>query len=579
MFCENCGGKLEPGAKFCVLCGALVPSPEAVPTAHTTDPNEFIKAVAEVIKAEPVTDPVVASETSKTVPKNKVILMAAAALCVLAVVVGVIILGNAPEAKMNRAIKNGNVKEAYEIYIEELTDKRISAETADALIEATADVYRDYADEKLSQNEVLEKLLPIYNFAYSTMDAMNGQNEDIKCTQQKIEYYIYMINIQDYMTEDDPLQAIHYYQHAITMDETAEEAKQELAKAEENYRGVVLKNAEVYESSGDLDSAANVLTDALKNLPDDTVLMDSLKAIEDKKNEIIEQQKNFEDTLDNGWDYLQTSMLCYGYDVMPSDFFGEGQLPAALEFTSEAKGVISLVIPEVDLNYRASFIYSVSNNRVIIRPDPSGLFPVEDFNGVNFIYLEILPDGSLKLMDYAPYDNADLGFTTWDEIFTRQEQDNYSLPLPTADRPAADTPVSDTPDTSIPVEEPKVSVVGNTYVQSTMLCYGSGVTPGDVLSEDINPPSLEFTSATEGIFNVLNTVEVYKASFKYTIEDNIITIVPDTDGAYPEPSFSGKTALYMEIQQDGSLKVYDYTPYNNVSLGLTEKEDIFSLSK
>ena len=121
------------------------------------------------------------------------------------------------------------------------------------------------------------------------------------------------------------------------------------------------------------------------------------------------------------------------------------------------------------------------------------------------------------------------------------------------------------------------TVAGNTYVQSTMIGYGPGIAPEDVLSEGVNPPSLEFASEFKGIFNVVNSEEVYKASFSYTIAGNIITIVPDTTGAYPEPSFSGKTALYMEIQEDGSLKVYDYAPINGVSLGFTDKGDIFSL--
>lgn len=126
-------------------------------------------------------------------------------------------------------------------------------------------------------------------------------------------------------------------------------------------------------------------------------------------------------------------------------------------------------------------------------------------------------------------------------------------------------------------EEVVNTVAGNTYVQSTMIGYGPGVAPEDVLTEGVNPPSLAFTSESKGVFNVVNSEEVYKASFSYTIAGNIITIVPDTTGAYPEPSFSGKTTLYMEIQEDGSLKVYDYAPINGVSLGFTDKGDIFSL--
>ena len=411
--------------------------------------------------------------------------------------------------------------------------------------------------------------MPIYDFAYNTADGWSGQNEDIKRVQKKLDYYTYMLDIHDYITEDDPLQTIRYYQQALKIDENGEEAKVNLEKAEESYRAIILEDAAALESSGDLDEAENVLTDALNILQDDTTIKDALKTVADKKNAIIEERKSFEETLDNGWDYIQYSMVCYAYDEMPSDFFREGALPATLEFTSEAKGVIGLVIPGVDLEYRASFVYSISNNRVILRPDPSGIFPVEDFNGASFIYFDILPDGNLKLVDYAPEENTDLGFTTWNEIFARKEQDAYSLPMPTADAP----------ETIIPVEKPKSGIVGNTYVQSTMISYGTGYTPKDILSEGIDPPWLEFTSETEGIFNVVNSEEVYKASFNYTIEDKIITLVPDTDGTYPATSFSGKTTLYMQIMPDGDLKVYGYAPQNGVMLGFTYLEDTFSLTK
>ena len=140
-------------------------------------------------------------------------------------------------------------------------------------------------------------------------------------------------------------------------------------------------------------------------------------------------------------------------------------------------------------------------------------------------------------------------------------------------------PTADAPETIIPVEKPKSGIVGNTYVQSTMISYGTGYTPKDILSEGIDPPWLEFTSETEGIFNVVNSEEVYKASLNYTIEDKIITLVPDTDGTYPATSFSGKTTLYMQIMPDGDLKVYGYAPQNGVMLGFTYLEDIFSLTK
>ena len=440
MFCENCGGKIEVGTKFCVLCGAPVKTTEESPKVEAkVEPQETVEQVqerentSELSQEKGTNDLVMAfDEPVKPNSKNKVIIAVAGALCAIAVVAGIFILGGSPEKKINQAIKSGNVKEAYDIYKERLADESISAETADALLKATKDIYKDYANNKISQSEAYEKLLPVYDFAYSTEGA-NGQSEEAKRVQKKLDYYTLMLNIQGEIAEQDPLQAIQYYNQALKMDETAEEAKQELAKAEESYRALILKNVSSYESSGDLDGAEKALTEALNVLPEDAVLTNSLKTIEDKKNEIIEQQKAFEEMLDNGWDYRQNSLICYGYDdVMPSDFFAEDALIPSMEFMSETEGVLSLMLPEIDMDYRASFTYFVSDNKITLRPNPNGIFPVTDFNGVNFIYFEILSNGDLKLLDYAPDETADLGFTSHNEIFAQQEPDSVPLPYPHA---------------------------------------------------------------------------------------------------------------------------------------------------
>ena len=138
MYCENCGGKIESGTKFCIFCGAPVPTVEksskAESVVESAEPMEQVHAAEDasdlskeesndLSKEAGANEPAIVFDSSKPAKPNskkKIIIAVAGVLCIIAAVVGIFVLGGSPETKMNQAIKNGNVKEGYDIYKEKI---------------------------------------------------------------------------------------------------------------------------------------------------------------------------------------------------------------------------------------------------------------------------------------------------------------------------------------------------------------------------------------------------------------------------------------------------------------------------
>lgn len=405
MFCEKCGGRLEAGDKFCTLCGNPVVSLEE-PVRHIST----VETAAIKLPTLKVPEIKLPALTKKT----KAIIAAGGVICIA--LVGVVSLNNTPESKVNHAIKSDDISGAYMLYMENFAGEDVTAETADLLIDSMAKLYEDCASGKINSSQAREDMEPFYSFVYET-GVFFSESEDVLRLQKRFEYYDFLINAQANEAFDDPKYAILNYRNALVIDGTGKEAIEGLLESEAEYKDLILASVEFCESIGDFDSAERTLVEAVEILPHDSQLLELFDTIEDRRNEYVEQGKGTGSLIDNGWDYVQSTAVVYGYEYLPDNFFGEGIEFPALEFTSETEGIINLVLP--DFAYYSSFTYYTEGNTIIILPDPNGVYPVEHFNGKSEIHMEVLPNGDLELVYYEPDNYEMLGFTTTGDIFSK----------------------------------------------------------------------------------------------------------------------------------------------------------------
>ena len=272
-FCGRCGNPLEDNVRFCDKCGAAVN-------------NSTIPQTEQEVLNQPYTINNSAEAVYDVIKKNRgllkwVIAAAAGVLVVIAVVIIFFVIFNQPEAKMNRAISDGKISEAYGIYRTEMYGKQLSEETVKALEGYADSIASGFENGSITYSAAKGNIYNLEQFkgyqadldkyiedTNSKLNNLNDLQNDLK---QADAYY----NAKNY------LGALQMYNNALELNGDSEEAQKGVSKAQEAYRNSVLTQVEECISAKDYLQAKSFLNSALQNMPGDSVLQKKLDGLEE----------------------------------------------------------------------------------------------------------------------------------------------------------------------------------------------------------------------------------------------------------------------------------------------------------
>lgn len=268
MNCVNCGKEIKEDAVFCIHCGSKqdpLSAPADNPPAHEeTSTGQEVKTVAEYpLKKQ----------------RLKILCIAGAAVVLLAVCFGVY---SQPEAKMNRAIKAGNLELAWEIYDESLYGEELSNKSIELLKAAAERIKEDYIAETISYEEALDSLLYIDWFESEDVDEFAEEVREAVRTQYQINESLN--TAAEYLQNEDYDGALSIYSNVLSTDPENAIATQGMEDATNAYRENILKTVREYVAQDEFDLAEKKLQAALENhFQGDEALETELDAVQEQR--------------------------------------------------------------------------------------------------------------------------------------------------------------------------------------------------------------------------------------------------------------------------------------------------------
>lgn len=271
MYCTKCGKKLEDDSQFCIYCGhkqeAPVPTPASGQPASSPPP-----------KADPAKAPKPPKKKKRLVPLIYIILAEVVALAAVAVVCYVWFLS--PSARMNRALEQGNIQLAADLYYDHLYGETLPDKSVELIRSAAARTMQDYTAGTLSYEDASNNLRDLEDF-----DA-KGAEDDLAAARQDVEDRYAVNNLiaqaQESYAAEDYAAAIDGYSDALKRDESVQAAADGLEQAKKAYLAQIEKGADERLAQGDFEGATKYLQREGDALQDDAMLQSALDALQQR---------------------------------------------------------------------------------------------------------------------------------------------------------------------------------------------------------------------------------------------------------------------------------------------------------
>lgn len=272
MYCSKCGRNVEDTVKFCPDCGEKIFLEKTVSNQNTQ--NENVKTIEE----PPV-------KTRKSEGKQKNPKFVFLLLFILMIVGGILfaIWYFSPEQTMARALQEADYETAYAIYMESDVDSEAIVAAVETELTEIEEAFHnkeiDYATatQKLTDMKKMEikQLTASFTETQTYLDNLNASATAFQTGNS-------LFDKQQYAA------AIEQYQKVIEEDTNYAAAVEQINITKEKYREQVLNQAAEYEAALDYAQALLVLQDALKLIPNDSAITESINVITVERQEKLE---------------------------------------------------------------------------------------------------------------------------------------------------------------------------------------------------------------------------------------------------------------------------------------------------
>lgn len=240
MFCSKCETENSTDSVYCKKCGA--PLSADMETRHT---NKWLRN------------------------KRNIVISVVMTIIMIIVVAGIISFNN-PVSAFKKNITNNHLEEAMNIYNEEIKgdgDKEDKVHTF--LKDEIAEIHKSYSTEKVDYTTAKARLDTIRSTQLVDTNVESALKNMDKLYNSRVAFK----KAEEFFSNKDLLNALIEYKKVIKEDKNYEKAQEQLAQNEKEYKKQVLTNVEEHANNEEYGKAVNLLTEALKVLPDDTDLL------------------------------------------------------------------------------------------------------------------------------------------------------------------------------------------------------------------------------------------------------------------------------------------------------------------
>lgn len=355
MYCTNCGKEVKDGLLFCGFCGAKIKPRTVTPisqTSSTVTPQTTqyeqvnvnnisasnMSTVGTKVNSEnnnSANNSGMKGEKKSKKSKKKVNKGVIAFICIIFVIV---IIGGAvvgyffrPEARMNNALKSGDIETAYDIYDENLHNKRLSSETESLLTAYIDQIWMEYENGQKMLDEVSADVDKIALFnsdivseylkdSYDRIDSINNINQLLE-------------SANGYYANGEYEYALQYYQKVLELDSDSAEAIDRIEKSAKAYGDSLIDRLDSYLDVSDYSSARELVNSTISELGiyDDSDLAAMLDEIDSKfRTEVLEKAEAFK----SAGDYDSARLLL---NEALNELANDSELEAALTSLEDSK--------------------------------------------------------------------------------------------------------------------------------------------------------------------------------------------------------------------------------------------------
>jgi tetratricopeptide (TPR) repeat protein len=258
LFCPKCGVENPEDSLFCSKCGAKLSV-----TNEETKTNVFTEIV---------------NKLKTFLNKKNIIIICSAIAIILA---GAVYLNN-PVSKFKSDIRSNNYVEANQLYRDKIkgnTDKE--GTIISFLKDETKKLKESFLNKESNYDETKKQLVTIRNTGLVTAEANDVINFVNDLNNSRLAYK----KAEEYMKNNDMVNALKEYKKVIEDDQNYEKAKQQISSNEKEYKEYALKAAEDSANAKDYDKSIQLLREAVSILPNDSDLIARLTVYEKQQQE------------------------------------------------------------------------------------------------------------------------------------------------------------------------------------------------------------------------------------------------------------------------------------------------------
>lgn len=295
MRCNKCGFEIADNSVVCEHCGAdlkvnnssqevkhgvslkkKIPVQEQQPVIGDDGeiyPSGVLPVAAreeDVMPVPQTSAPIVPANNTEKKKKIPYKLIVIAAVCVVALSVGIGVLShyNSPKEQMYRSIDNGDFEKAYDLYAENFSGQKLPDKLLDVFWNRLDEAKRQFVSK---EKDYSETKLEIERVSSMNIDALA---EKVKITTDFVDNLnasrtAYSLG-NEYLNSGDYVKAMAQFKKVIEDDSDYSNAQSNYKKSVDSYRSEQLEKAANSASSGDIDAAIIVLKTALTNLENDS---------------------------------------------------------------------------------------------------------------------------------------------------------------------------------------------------------------------------------------------------------------------------------------------------------------------
>jgi tetratricopeptide (TPR) repeat protein len=276
MKCEKCGQENQDNAKFCNSCGKTLS--ESSDSIKSNIFKEKIKLI---------------SDRLGTANKKKRIIILSASLVCCILLIGIVVVVSNPMLKFNSAVKSSDSAKATTIYNNKIKgDKQKEAKVEASLKEQITKNEEAFNNGKIKYDEAKEKLNNLKQIGVITQEIDNSLKQLDRLNNSKIAFS----KAEEYLKQNDYVNAIKEYNLVISDDKNYEKANKQIEDNKSKYKENALNDAQKNADNNDYDKAVLVLNEATSILKDDNDIVAKLSVYTTKLQQIKaqEEEKNRE---------------------------------------------------------------------------------------------------------------------------------------------------------------------------------------------------------------------------------------------------------------------------------------------